>query len=84
MIPETEAERYFALARMMRDLAAAQVKSERASAARRDLPPGSSRARVTSANARWMRAAEHRDRLLADLAVAGVTIAETRRPGGAR
>lgn len=38
---------------------------ERASEARRTLPPGSSRARGTSANARWMRAAEEHDRALA-------------------
>lgn len=37
--------------------------SHRASEARRALPPGSSRARVTSANARWKSQAEERDRL---------------------
>lgn len=37
--------------------------SERAAAARAALPPGSSRARVTTANARWARHAEERDRL---------------------
>jgi len=36
--------------------------SERACAARGALAPGASRARVTSANARWSRAAEARDR----------------------
>lgn len=41
--------------------------SLRASTARCDLPPGSSRAKVTSANARWTGAAEERDRLGADL-----------------
>lgn len=41
----------------------AQKKSDAAAQARAKLPPGSSRARVTSANARWARAAEHRDRL---------------------
>jgi hypothetical protein len=51
-----------------RELAEARKKSERASEARYALPPGTSRARVTSANARWMRAAEHRDRLIAELA----------------
>lgn len=40
----------------------AQAKSDAASRSRAALPPGSSRARVTSANARWMRAAEERDR----------------------
>lgn len=37
------------------------AKSEKLSEARRALPPGSPRARVTSANARWARAAEARD-----------------------
>ena len=36
--------------------------SKRASEARRDLPAGSSRAKVTTANARWISAAEERDR----------------------
>lgn len=48
------------LEKMLRD---AQKKSEAAAQARAKLPPGSSRARVTTANARWMRAAEHRDRI---------------------
>lgn len=37
--------------------------SKRASDARAALPAGSSRAKVTSANARWRSAAEERDRL---------------------
>jgi hypothetical protein len=37
--------------------------SSRASVARRDLPPGSSRAKVTTLNARWSSLAEERDRL---------------------
>lgn len=41
--------------------------SQRASAARAALPPGSSRAKVTSANARWASQAEERDRLGRDL-----------------
>lgn len=41
--------------------------STKAGNARRNLPAGTSRARVTSANARWSNAAEHRDRLGADL-----------------
>jgi sirohydrochlorin ferrochelatase len=41
----------------------AQVASERACMARGNLPAGSSRARVTTANARWARAAEERDRV---------------------
>lgn len=42
---------------------AAGAKSERLAQARGALPAGSSRARVTTANARWMRAAEERDRI---------------------
>lgn len=41
---------------------AAAAKAERASAVRAALGPGSSRARVTTANARWARAAEARER----------------------
>lgn len=41
--------------------------SQRAAVARAALPPGSSRARVTSANARWSSQAEERDRLARDL-----------------
>ena len=37
--------------------------SARASKARADLPAGSSRARITTANARWKSAAEEWDRL---------------------
>ena len=40
----------------------AQEASIRAADARAALPPGSSRAKVTSANARWGSAAEDRDR----------------------
>lgn len=45
--------------------------SARASAARRDLPPGSPRAKVTSANARWSSAAEERDRQAAAMGLEG-------------
>ena len=55
------------LAQLERDLAQAERASKRAAEARSRLPPGSSRARVTTANARWMRAAEHRDRILAQV-----------------
>ena len=48
-------------------LARAAAKSIKACEARGALPPGSSRARVTSANARWMRAAEERDRVAAQV-----------------
>ncbi len=40
-----------------------QAASLKAAEARSNLPPGSSRARVTTANANWARKAEHRDRL---------------------
>ena len=46
-----------------RDLAAARRKVAAASKRRFDLPPGSSRARVTTANARWATAAEACDRI---------------------
>lgn len=49
-------------AQLRRKLQAAQEKSDKATTARRMLPPGSSRAKVTTANARWSRAAEARDR----------------------
>jgi len=57
----------------------AQKASTKASDARFALPAGSSRAKVTTANARWMRASEDRDRqaerlrkeLLAALALLG-------------
>lgn len=48
-------------------LARAAAKSAKASEARAALPPGSTRARVTTANARWARAAEERDRVAAQL-----------------
>lgn len=48
-------------------LARAAAKSTKASEARAALPPGSTRARVTTANARWARAAEERDRVAAQL-----------------
>ena len=46
--------------------------SARASAARRDLPPGSSRAKVTTLNARWSSLAEERDRLASAMGPDGV------------
>jgi hypothetical protein len=55
------------IAELRRELSRAQKASDRASEARFNLPPGSTRARVTTANARWMRAAEHRDRILKQL-----------------
>lgn len=53
--------------RLQRELKAAQAKSDRLCRSRAALPPGSSRARVTTANARWARAAEARDRIAAQL-----------------
>ena len=52
------------LAKLRRELRAAEAASLKASDARMALPPGSSRARVTTANSRWMRKAEDRDRRL--------------------
>lgn len=56
-------EIYRNIAEMSKQLIAAQLKVERESESRRNLPPGSTRARVTTANARWMAICEHRDRL---------------------
>jgi len=53
--------------RLERELARAEVASKKACEARGALPTGTSRARITTANARWMRAAEYRDRLRAKL-----------------
>jgi len=53
-----------------RELRAAEQKSLAASDRRRALPPGTSRSRVTTANARWISAAEERDRLRRELAAA--------------
>ena len=47
----------------VRDYAAALRAVQRTSDARFNLPAGSTRARVTSANARLQAACEHRDRL---------------------
>jgi hypothetical protein len=55
-------------AKWTRDLATAQAKSTKAMEARGRLPIGSTRARVTTANANWMRAAEFRDRIAEQLA----------------
>lgn len=44
-------------------LAKAQKQSMKCAERRHALPIGSSRARVTTANANWARAAEHRDRI---------------------
>lgn len=58
------------IARLEREVSRLTAKSLAASEARYRLPAGSPRARVTTANARWMRAAEARDRAVAALAAA--------------
>lgn len=50
-------------AALLKDLELARARSAKLAERRAALPPGASRARVTSANAKWARAAEHRDRL---------------------
>jgi len=50
------------ITRLERSLTDAQAASHRAMDRKRALQPGSTRARVTTANANWARAAEHRDR----------------------
>lgn len=61
LTPETAAE----LRDMLNKYLAAQKASERAMEARMRLAPGSTRARSTTANANWARAAEGRDHLQA-------------------
>ncbi|EHQ63651.1 hypothetical protein PDENDC454_04269 [Paenibacillus dendritiformis C454] len=55
------------IAKLERQLAAAEKRTEKAAAARRSLGPGSTRARITTANARWAAAAEERDRIYEQL-----------------
>lgn len=59
---ETRHHLAIVLAQRAAAYAQAQGASLRAAEARGALEAGSSRARITSANAKWMRAAEHRDR----------------------
>lgn len=54
--------RYDALLAAVRALVDAERASKVACDRRGAMPPGSTRARVTTANANWARAAEHRDR----------------------
>lgn len=54
-------------AKLAKELGEAEKKVQRTSERRRALPAGSPRSRVTTANARWATACEHRDRLLAQL-----------------
>jgi len=58
-----------------RELARLEKKSARLAAARAALPPGSTRARVTSANARWARVAEARDGVARELSRARIAAA---------
>jgi hypothetical protein len=55
----------------------AHAKSLRLATRRMELPDGSSRARITSLNAQWSIAAEHRDRLLERLERARAMMAGT-------
>lgn len=61
------ADKYSAIADAADKLDKAQHTSMRWSDARGALPPGSSRAKVTTTNARWSQAAEHRDKCEASL-----------------
>lgn len=54
--------RYDTLLAAVKRLHAAEAASLKRAEARAALPPGSTRARVTTANAQWARAAEDRDR----------------------
>lgn len=63
------------LERLERELAKAQAKSHKAMDARRKHPPGTSRARSTTLNANWARAAEQRDRVQAALDAARAALA---------
>lgn len=58
------------LALLRRELARLEKAAAKAGERRAALPAGSSRARVTTANARWARAAEARDRVERELAEA--------------
>lgn len=53
--------------KLERELARLTKKSAHLSETRLRLPAGAPRARVTSANAKWSRAAEARDRVAAEL-----------------
>jgi hypothetical protein len=56
--------RYQSALKALKALIDAEKKSLRCAEARARIEPGSSRARTTTANARWSTAAEHRDRTL--------------------
>jgi hypothetical protein len=65
-----------------RKVEAARAALRKASEARRALPPGTSRARVTSANARWATKAEACKRAEDALAVACAALESIRSAGG--
>lgn len=54
--------------RLRKRLQKATQTAQKASEARRALSPGSTRARVTTANARWLARCEERDRIAAQIA----------------
>ncbi len=62
------------IANWFRELERAQRKCDATRDRRAALPAGSSRAKITTANARWMSATEHRDRCEANLRKLGVSI----------
>ncbi|EJW14757.1 hypothetical protein M5X00_32130 [Paenibacillus alvei] len=55
------------IAALERKLVSAEKRTEKAAEARRSLGLGASRARITTANARWSAAAEERDRVMEQL-----------------
>jgi hypothetical protein len=67
-----------ALERLRKDEARAQAACDRTMDARAHQPPGSSRARVTTLNARWASAAEHRDRVRDARVLAETLLAQVR------
>lgn len=60
----SEYQKLYELAKLLNEVA---KKAEKASQARFNLPHGSSRAKVTTANARWMVYAESRENYVTEL-----------------
>lgn len=58
----------------LREYRIAEIAVAKTSARRRAIPAGGSRAQVTTANARWATACEHRDRIAARLVDYGVDL----------
>jgi len=56
------------IAQLRKALTKAEARSQRLADARFGMPPGTSRARVTTANARWHAAAEERERIRREIA----------------